>query len=348
MVFDVDNSKSQILKSTLETAIGMIEMKLTECVKGWKDTHILVVGDVFLDHYAHGVAEYNPDNPAVPKIRVTHNSYHPGGAGNVAANLASLGARVSLVGFRGEDKAGLQLEASCLDRTISPYLTVVDKSTITKVRALAQHPGHYMARIDWGEENLTALQTSAYESIKTQATEFIGTGSVDAVVLSDYAKYMYSGTLATSLITCAKWKDIPVFVDPKPKNIDKFWRATLVRPNRVEAESIMGKLDLDLLPNALRLKMECDYSVITCGKDGLVASSCEEYCAIPSYATQAVNHTGAGDTFMAGLVISLVNKASFKQSLHIASYAAAAVVEKPDTATVTRDELIERIHPFGA
>lgn len=316
-------------------------------VQRWERKHIVVVGDVFLDHYVHGVAETNPDNSAVPKIRVMHEVYHPGGAGNVASNLASLGAYVSLIGVRGKDYGGNQLDEECKNRDIDPHWIVTSDPTIRKMRALASNPTHYMARIDFGESNLQPLATGAYQLLVQKVKERCTEGNVSALVLSDYAKYLYRTGMGKELIVYAREQKIPVFVDPKPCNVHQFAQATLIRPNLSEAEAILGgKQERDEIADLLHARFNCTYSVVTCGKDGLVASDGPNRYAIPSYARKAINHTGAGDTFMASLVLSLIHNNRFEDALHIASHAAAAVVEKPDTALVTQEELAERMTTY--
>ncbi|MGA0806204.1 MAG: PfkB family carbohydrate kinase, partial [Pseudohongiellaceae bacterium] len=225
---------------------------------------ILVVGDVMLDRYWHGgTSRISPEAPvAVVRVRDTKDS--PGGAGNVALNLAALGAAASLVGIVGDDQSGRELETSLNAAGVfCDFLRVADKPTITKLRVISRH--QQLIRLDF--EEMFALSDARQLVPRVQAL----LDGVDAVILSDYRK----GALldVQALIRIARDAGVPVLVDPKGDDFSVYRGATLVKPNLHEFEAIAGHCasENELVQKGQRLLRELDLQalLITRGEHGM-------------------------------------------------------------------------------
>ena len=294
-------------------------------------SRVLVVGDVMLDRYWHGDAgRISPEAP-VPVVRVTHDEARPGGAANVALNLSSLGAQVSCAGLVGSDSDADLLEQTLKNHNVHPVLMRVEHRTITKLRVLAQ--SHQMIRLDF-ETPFDATDASSL------AETVLLTG-VNALVLSDYAK----GSLEPqSLIQKAKAVGIPVVVDPKGTDFEKYRGATLLTPNRAEFEAVCGAWshDQQLVEKgrALMTTLELESILVTRSEQGMTLlhrdGSVHHFAAT---AREVADVTGAGDTVIATMAAGLCSGMSLAQAAELANRAAGIVVSKLGTATVSSREL---------
>ena len=189
---------------------------------------VLVVGDVILDRYWYGSADRISPEAPVPVVKVMHDEIRPGGAANVALNLAALGADVSCAGLVGADSDADLLEQTLTNHRVVAALTRVNHRTITKLRVMSQ--AQQMIRLDF--------ETSFDIEDAERLARSISLDHQTALVLSDYAK----GSLAPqSLIQAARVRDIPVIVDPKGTDFEKYRGATLLTPNCVEFEALAGR-----------------------------------------------------------------------------------------------------------
>jgi len=194
---------------------------------GWSRVRVLVVGDVMLDQYIWGqVARISPEAP-VPVLRVEHRTERPGGAANVAMNLAGLGVRVVVAGLCGDDDAGRQLarllEAGGVEARL---VQTAQTPTISKTRILSGH--QQMLRLDVEED--IASSDPAHDKLLFAATELAG--GVDAIILSDYAKGTLTASLCRDLIRIGRERGIPVLVDPKGRDFERWGRRRFVRTCR--------------------------------------------------------------------------------------------------------------------
>ncbi|MCH9770663.1 MAG: D-glycero-beta-D-manno-heptose-7-phosphate kinase, partial [Gammaproteobacteria bacterium] len=298
-------------------------------------SRIIVFGDLMLDRYWHGdTTRISPEAP-VPIVKVQDCELRPGGAANVALNIAALGAQIELFGIVGNDSEAVQLREILESKGVTcHFLTVEDQPTITKLRVIGRN--QQLIRMDFEEGfhqvNLDTLMQQ-YQQRVAQA---------DAVILSDYAKG--SLTQITKLIELAQQHQKPVLVDPKETAITYYRGATLLTPNRKEFETMVGICDTQeaMVARAQDVIAKADLQalLITLGKDGmLLVTADQEPYHIPTRAQQVYDVTGAGDTVIAVFATTLAAQADMQLATYVANAAAGIVVAKVGSATVTAAEL---------
>ncbi len=308
---------------------------------------ILVVGDVMLDRYIHGVVERISPEAPIPILRQTHIEDRPGGAANVAMNLSSLGAEVSLVGIAGNDEElailDERLEAAGVSADdISMPNEPVHACTTLKTRYVAL--GQQMLRIDREGTRPGVDDLSDISAVVSQA--LVSSAPPAAIVLSDYA----GGVLdrAPHLIDMARVQKVPVFVDPKGTDWERYRGATLIKPNLHELQAVIGASDRhELIGRATELlrMLKIEAMLVTQGADGMTlirpdggAGWMHQLAA----SGPVVDVTGAGDTVLA--VVAYLRSLNtppmgWPSVLSIAARAAAAVCARPGTAVVTRNDI---------
>jgi D-beta-D-heptose 7-phosphate kinase/D-beta-D-heptose 1-phosphate adenosyltransferase len=296
---------------------------------------LLIVGDVMLDSYWKGpVLRISPEAP-VPVVRVEDDDARPGGAGNVALNAASLGARTFLLGLVGADATADKLEELLRNHHVSCRLQrVMGSRTIIKLRVLSGH--QQLLRLDF-EDKFPNYDADALFSEFTQLVD-----KVDVVILSDYAK----GALRRSaeLIGAARALGKAVIVDPKGTDFSRYRGATVVTPNLAEFEAVVGHCqsnkEIEDRGSALRDSLDLGAILITRGHEGmtLLARKCEPL-HLPTQAQQVFDVTGAGDTVIAALGVAIAAGVNLKDAVSLANVAAGIAVSKLGTATVTPQEL---------
>lgn len=305
-------------------------------VPSFNFTRALVVGDVMLDRYWSGTtSRISPEAP-VPIVHVQTMEERPGGAGNVALNIAALGAQVELLSVCGEDQAGDSLEKKLRGAGVACYLQRMSEfPTVTKLRVLSLH--QQLLRLDFEEPNYQIDYLQLRKLFEWRLAH------VDVVILSDYAK----GCLAQAqdLIQCAQQAGKPVFVDPKRNDFDCYRGATVLTPNRREFEAVVGPCESDkvLLQKGLRLLKNYDFQalLVTRGEQGMtLIRRGQPEVQLPAFAKQVYDVTGAGDTAIACLALSYIatNK-NLEQAAQLANMAASIVVGKLGAATVSPAEL---------
>lgn len=303
--------------------------------------HILVVGDLILDHYLWGnVSRISPEAP-VPVVNVTRHENRLGGAGNVAANLAALNCRVSMAGVCGADADYRRLQQLLESQKIQPLIQS-DKSrrTTVKSRIIAQH--QQLVRID--EENTTELSAEMsrqlLDKIQRQSDQF------DGIILSDYAK----GLLGESLIQSIRniFPEKPVIVDPKGYRYQKYAGVTAISPNRQEFLTAvhhpeLSDEDLDSFAQKLVDELELQGLIVTLGEDGVfILDDRQQHMLIPTDAREVYDVSGAGDTFIATFTAALIASRNWFTAAKAANLAAGIVVGKVGTATATVEEIFEK------
>lgn len=297
--------------------------------------HILVAGDLMLDRYWSGSTQRISPEAPVPVVHVETIEERPGGAANVASNLAALGCQVTLIGVTGDDEAADRLTAGLLERGIEPHLQRrQDVPTITKLRVLSHH--QQLLRLDF-EAPLTPLEQDPLPALVTQEL-----ARADLLVLSDYAK----GTLVdpAGLIATARRLGKPVLVDPKGRDFTHYQGATLLTPNRAELETIVGPCpdEMTLMQRAeqLRARLELTALLVTLGERGmLLLRPGSEALHLPTRAREVFDVTGAGDTVIATLAAALGAGVALAEACALANCAAGLAVGKLGTATVSAREL---------
>ncbi len=295
---------------------------------------VLVAGDLMLDRYWHGeTGRISPEAP-VPVVHVRGEEGRPGGAGNVARNLALLGAGVTLVGLTGEDEAADLLEARLAADGVRCALSRDGRfATITKLRILSRH--QQLIRLDF-EDGFPGHDSAALlERFRALLPEH------RAAVLSDYGK----GTLGdpAAWIRAAREAGVPVLVDPKGRDFSCYAGATLLTPNLSEFEAVAGscrdEAELESRALALRERLELEWLLVTRGEAGMTLAGAGGCRHLPTRAREVYDVTGAGDTVIATLAAALAAGEPVESATALANLAAGVVVGKLGTAGVTRSEL---------
>ena len=295
-----------------------------------------------LDRYLFGsTGRISPEAP-VPVVHVHETDDRPGGAANVAVNLASLGVSTSLVGVVGKDGAAHSLEAILSERGIAcNFAHAGDRPTITKTRV--QSRGQQLIRLD--EENVADMPGDAMVSTLRSTLEGAG-----AVVLSDYGK----GALADVAVMIALCREagVPVLVDPKGTDFHKYRGASLLTPNQSEFEAVAGRCasDQDLVDRARNMMddLDLDALLVTRSEKGmLLVEAGARPLFLSTQAREVYDVTGAGDTVIATLAGALASGQDFASSAALANIAAGLVVRKIGVATVTPGEISAALHQRG-
>jgi D-beta-D-heptose 7-phosphate kinase/D-beta-D-heptose 1-phosphate adenosyltransferase len=301
----------------------------------FQQAKILVVGDVMLDRYWHGQAlRVSPEAP-VPVVQVGNREDRPGGAGNVALNIAALGSAATLVGMIGRDESGEELQSRLNAAGVyCDFLLSDDKPTITKLRVISQH--QQLIRLDFeqifGGSELTELVPKVQSLLEGN----------QALVLSDYGKGALSDV--SKLIEFAGAKKIPIVVDPKGADFEKYRGATIITPNLSEFESVVGPCsnEEELVKKGLALleNLGLQALLITRGEHGMTLlrpDSSELH--LPAQAQEVFDVTGAGDTVISVLAAALASGDSLAEATALANLAAGLVVGKLGTAAISGPEL---------
>ena len=313
-------------------------MKLT--LPDYDQAGVLVVGDVMLDRYWYGpTGRISPEAP-VPVVKVDQVEERPGGAANVAMNIAALGGHARLVGLTGIDEPARALseKLSSLDVRCD-FVTLPDYPTITKLRVMSR--GQQMIRLDF-EEGFHNVPADVILPRMEQAL-----ASSKVVVLSDYAKGALEHVQA--MIQLARKSGIAVMVDPKGADFERYRGATLLTPNLSEFETVAGKTqsEEDLVAKGLALieRFELEALLITRSEHGMtLLQKGQEPLHMPTQAKEVYDVTGAGDTVISVLAASLAAGKSLSDSCKLANAAAGVVVGKLGTSTLSTIELTEAIH----
>ncbi|TSC67491.1 MAG: ribokinase-like domain-containing protein [Parcubacteria group bacterium Gr01-1014_72] len=287
--------------------------RLIERVRDFPRLSVAVVGDIMLDVMRYGHSRATKEAAAFAlKVDDGKTNYALGGAGNVAANIRSLGAQVDLYGVLGEDDAGRRIRALCKVVGIT-LIALKDGQTISKERYFSAEHGTCVFRADFGESPQTLLPLALQKTTELLKLFRLNAKRYSGIALSDYNKRVFRGDLGQRVLGIARRSKLVSIVDPKPENASLLLGGTLVRPNHEEAESIVGVKGLSdrELVRLLKQKMKSTYASITCGARGLV-----------------MYDGGFGDVVEAGI---------------LANHAAGLAVEKLGTAVVTAGELIRRI-----
>jgi len=302
--------------------------------------HVVVVGDVMLDRYWHGgVERISPEAP-VPVVHVNAVENRPGGAANVAVNIAMLGGHAQLYGYIGNDEAGQLLSQATHNYNVKNQLTTLnDQPTITKLRVLSRH--QQLIRLDF-EDGFHHLDNQSLLN-KLQHQE----PTAPVLVLSDYGK----GLLANPqpFIQQARARGVMVLVDPKSKDFTIYQNATLLTPNQKEFEAVVGvcKTDDEMASRGWQLLKQLNLQalLVTRGEHGmLLLETGKEPIFLPTQARDVYDVTGAGDTVIAVLATALAADLSLADAARLANLAAGLVVAKVGTAGVTPEELLEAMH----
>lgn len=307
-------------------------MKLT--MPRYDQAAVLVVGDVMLDRYWHGgTSRISPEAP-VPVVRVEQIEDRPGGAANVALNIAALGSRALLVGVTGVDEAADSLSDSLRGVGVETHFQRLDEQpTIVKLRVMSRH--QQLLRMDFEEPFDTDTAALAREVEQLLA-------GVKVLVLSDYGKGALQNHQA--LIQLARARGIAVLADPKGKDFSIYRGASLITPNLHEFETIVGGCvdEAELVSKGARLMRELELGalLVTRGEHGMTLLRPEHApLHLPARAREVFDVTGAGDTVISTLAASIAAGEELPNAVALANLAAGIVVGKLGTAAISAPEL---------
>lgn len=295
-----------------------------------------------LDRYLFGsTGRISPEAP-VPVVHVHETDDRPGGAANVAVNLASLGVKTRLIGVVGSDDAAASLRSILKNRDIAcEFHTVQDRPTITKTRV--QSRGQQLIRLD--QEKTAAMPGGEVLNLLRKSIDNAG-----AVVLSDYGKGALSDV--TAMITACREAGVPVLVDPKGGDFEKYRGASVITPNQAEFEVVAGVCDSDeqLVERARAMldDLDLDALLVTRSEKGmLLLEADEEPVFLSTQAREVFDVTGAGDTVIATLAGALASGQRLTSAAALANIAAGLVVRKIGVAAVTPSEISVALHERG-
>lgn len=318
---------------------------LEELIQAFPETKIAVIGDLILDQFIWGkVSRISPEAP-VPVVEVTRESEHLGGAANVALNLVALGATPLLVGVIGEDSAGELFKANLEGAGIGAEGLVTDSSrrTTVKTRIIAQH--QQVCRTD--RECRSPLSQEVRWSLLEKAREAVQ--RADAVIISDYAKGVIDPEQTVQLIRSARELGRFVAVDPKVADYRVYSGASIITPNKHEAELasgivIDGAVSLEKAAQRILALAQADNLLITRGEDGMSLFEGTQCHHIPTVAREVFDVTGAGDTVIASLTLGAAAGAALPLAALLANHAAGVVVGKLGTATASPSEILDSLN----
>ncbi|MDR2668604.1 MAG: PfkB family carbohydrate kinase, partial [Desulfovibrio sp.] len=322
----------------------MTARELRDGLRAMAGQRVLVVGDVMLDRYLSGeAARISPEAP-VPVVRVENERLLPGGAGNVAVNIRALGGDAVLVGARGDDPEGRELERLLENAGVTAFLaTFGGRPTTTKTRIIAR--GQQIARID--RERSDAFDEVECSAILKETA--CHAAECRALVLSDYRKGLLGARTADGLRNLASAAKLPLLVDPKPADINLYKGMTLLTPNAEEAgraANMPVRTPGEIVAAGRRI-MEttgCMKLVITLGERGMAVFEGDgPVWRIPTVARQVFDVTGAGDTVIAALALGEAASLPLIASCLLANYAAGIVVGKVGAASATPAMLAEAL-----
>lgn len=312
---------------------------------------VLVIGDAMLDSYHFGdVKRISPEAPVPVFLDMGKKKYSPGGAANVAINISATGVKTDFLAVIGSDDYGCVLKSQLEEKGINTnYLAKLDGyKTISKLRYIGQG-NQQILRVD--TEDTTPISLNKFEEIFPKLTVFIS--DYKLIVLSDYLKGLLTDEVTRKIIECANRENVPVLVDVKGTDVEKYKKAMLLKPNRRELAELSGE-KTDSLDEAINAAVklcndaECRFVLATLGADGMIL--CDKHGLIKktrSMAKEVFDVTGAGDTSIAYLASELCKGTSVEDAMIVSNYAAGVQVSKVGTSIVYPDEVYSAMHEDG-
>jgi D-beta-D-heptose 7-phosphate kinase/D-beta-D-heptose 1-phosphate adenosyltransferase len=322
------------------------QTRLPSIIRGFRGRTIGVLGDFMLDELLRGEAtRISPEAPVPVVLMDAHRAAEgfPGGAGNVAANIAALGGRPVPFGAIGRDASGRRLRALLQRRGIPEATLVQEDRRVTphKVRVVAHQ--HQLLRLDFEKPQSISRRTA--ETLARNFARWVG--RLHALIISDYRKGTVTTELCTQVKALARQRRVPVFVDPKPEHPEICRHATLVTPNLHEAELMAGvplrdRREIEVGGRRLLSALDCSALLITRGAEGMTlieaGGAIHEIASIPR---PVYDVTGAGDTVIAVLALAYAAGATLREAAVLANLAGSRVVLKFGTAEISNQELLD-------
>lgn len=318
---------------------------LRQHVDRFPQASVLVVGDLILDHYVWGrVTRISPEAP-VPVVHVTSEEFKLGGAANVFNNIHALGGQADICGVVGADEGGRRLlqELGLRRKGRGGVIIDPDRPTTKKSRVLAHHQQVVRFDVEQRHELKPLLQRRIVRYVESRLRE------ISCLVVSDYAKGVVTTTLMAELTRLAAQRGIPILVDPKVEHFSYYKGVTLVTPNHLEATQAAGIHgdDNQAIYEAgtmIRQRLGCQAVLVTRGEKGMSLFEGDGVqWHIPTRARQVYDVTGAGDTVVGTMALSLATGTDLRDAALLANQAAGIVVGLVGTATVTHKQLSDSL-----
>ena len=301
----------------------------------FKKKNILVIGDIMLDKYSHGVVNRISPEAPVPIVDIKKTVFKPGGASNVAQNLSALGMNVSLLGITGDDPELKEL-IKVMRHTNIKFDPVKDLSIRTTLKSRIIGNDQHLMRLDHEDKNKSNMHDSLFKKINKYIK------SSDLIVISDYDKGVIK-PLANKIIDLANQYNIKVIIDPKGTDYAIYKGAYLVKPNELEFETIVGKPKNknDMIKKGKELKdsLNLDALLLTLGKNGMVLFDKKSVITFATSQKEVYDVTGAGDTVISVLAASLSSNKTLKKSCELANIAAGLSIQHLGTVSVSKSDL---------
>jgi D-glycero-beta-D-manno-heptose-7-phosphate kinase len=322
------------------------KQKYLELIKNLKNVSILVFGDTMLDRFIFGkVSRISPEAP-VPIVEVEKEKFMPGGAGNVAQNISSLGATPYLVSVEGCDFFGeLLLKQYNENVNLSGIIKNSNRESIVKTRIIGNH--QQIVRLD--NEKKHSFTDEQIKEIKLKILEILA--KVKVVIISDYGKGMINEKTLDFLIEESNKRNLPILVDPKIEHFKKYKNITCMTPNLLEAKQGMERMNIspidvckiEELGKDIRVLLDAESIMITRSEHGVSLFEKDKITHIPTMAKEVFDVTGAGDTVISTLAVCLGNGINMKDSAYIANFVAGIVVGKVGTSLTTKQEILDKM-----
>lgn len=325
---------SSVDKTELLALVGALQKK-----------KVVVIGDLMLDVYIRGaVARISPEAP-IPVVEINEKDKKmPGGAANVAANITALGGRSAIIGSVGRDQAGKELIRELKTQKVDTkgIIALSDRPTTEKTRVIAHT--QQVVRID--REVKSALNEKQQDMVIKKACEALK--DADGIIFEDYNKGLLTTKVIRKVIAFAKARKKIITVDPKFHNFFEFKGVTVMKPNMKEVTEALGTeavgQTFETIGARVMKKLECRAVVLTRSEHGMtIFETGQPPRTIPTFAREVFDVSGAGDTVIATLTLALAAGASLLQAAALANYAAGIEVEKLGVATVSAEELSQRL-----
>ncbi|MFC4233183.1 D-glycero-beta-D-manno-heptose-7-phosphate kinase [Parasediminibacterium paludis] len=304
---------------------------------------ILVIGDIMVDHYVYGDCNRISPEAPVPVVEFKSEQFTLGGAGNVLKNIMAFGASVDIISVVGNDSNAVIVFDELINMGISTSGIVKDPNRCTTIKSRILSINHQLIRLD--KENIKPIDNSIVQRIINMLESTIHQYSI--VLLSDYNKGLLSETLLEKLLKLCHAAKVPTLLDPKGLDFKKYEGISLIKPNKKEATLATGiTIDSQESLKQACFKIQaitnCKEVIITMSEEGMAYYTEGILELIPTKALDVIDVTGAGDTVLAALGLSLANNSTLKEACEFANQAAAIVVSKVGSATASLKEIEER------
>jgi rfaE bifunctional protein kinase chain/domain len=302
--------------------------------------HILVMGDLMLDSYMWGQANRISPEAPVPVVSVKEVTHSPGGAANVGWNIASLSAKVTMAGVVGNDIHGEQLLTLMSERGMNVESVTGDTNRPTTVKTRVIANSQQVVRTDF--ESLDELSNESLEAV--QASVLKNIKDVDAIILADYNKGLFSEKMIGSILSIANENNVPVYVDPKHDHFYLFKGVRFFKPNANEFDQAMNSANIEDGSRALQKILDVEFVLVTLGASGMLLTTADESIRIPTKALAVHDVSGAGDTVISVFTLADLARATPEEAATMANLAAGRVCEEVGVVPIDLEMLTEMLN----